>query len=826
MNGPMDMALDRADIVINWARKNSLWPFFFGLSCCFVEEATAFTARYDIARYGSEVFRGSPRQADVLIISGTMFKKVAPAALRLYEQMAGPKWVISMGSCSNSGGMYDIYSVVQGSDQILPVDIYIPGCPPRPEALFDGLMALQRKIAAGERPTRPVLHFTGGIQGGREDMLADGISKARDPRGPGYVGIPVRGVPATEPAFEGSRARLLWTPPAPALRFSPDQAYLAEALSVRFGEAVELESPSTDMPVFVAAPDRALEVLAYLKQQAVPRFARLEDLTAVDETARRNRPGHDYTMVYTLRSLDDASLVRVKVPLAQGDGGPAQAGSDNGLGCASAGRALGKTDGADSGGAGGDTPRMHSLTGLWPSAAWYEREVKDMFGVAFDGLANQRPLLLPPGWQGHPLRKGYQGRATSMPAFTRADLPALEPVDAAELLGERAALGDYVLNFGPHHYATHGVFRYVLALRGERIEAMEMDIGYHHRGVEKMGERQNWHQFIPYTDRVDYLAGVGNNLSYLSAVEKLAGVEVPERAQYIRVMLCELFRLSNHLVWLGTMVQDLGMMSPVFYTFREREIILDIVEHITGGRLHPSWFRIGGTAHDLPQGWKAMVDDFTRVFPSKIKEYESAISRNPIFLARVKGIGMLSAAQAVDWGVTGPNLRACGIEWDLRKKAPYSAYSSFDFEVPTHDGGDCLARYLVRMEEMRQSLRIIEQAAARMPEGRHIAADSRYGLPDKRDTLKDIESLIHHFVNVTRGPTLPVGEAYAVTESPRGEQGYYVVSDGGCAAYRMRLRTPGFANLQALPLMALGSRIADFVATLGSIDYILPDIDR
>lgn len=790
--GPAGLALDRADMVINWARKNSLWPFFFGLSCCFVEEATAFTSRYDIARYGSEVFRGSPRQADVLIISGTMFKKVAPAALRLYEQMAGPKWVISMGSCSNSGGMYDVYSVVQGSDQILPVDIYIPGCPPRPEALFDGLMALQRKIAAGERPARSVLHLSGGCQGGREDFLADGVNKSRDPRGPGYAGIPVRGVPATEPAFKGSRAELMWTPPAPALRFSPEQAYLAEALSVHFGPDVTLESPSTDMPVFTATPGRALEVLDYLKHQATPRFQRLEDLTAVDETARRARPGHDYTMVYTLRSLTDASLVRVKVPLAPGE----------------------------------DTPKMASLTGLWPSAAWYEREARDMFGLAFDGLANPRPLLLPPGWEGHPLRKGYQGRATRMPPFTRADLPALEPVDAAELLGERAALGDYVLNFGPHHYATHGVFRYVLALRGERIQAMEMDIGYHHRGVEKMGERQNWHQFIPYTDRVDYLAGVGNNLSYLSAVEKLAGVDVPERAQYIRVMLCELFRISNHLVWLGTMVQDLGMMSPVFYTFREREIVLDIVEHITGGRLHPSWFRIGGTAHDLPQGWKAMVMDFVKMFPAMLKEYESAIHRNPIFLARVRGIGALTLDQAVDWGVTGPNLRACGIEWDLRKKAPYAAYQSFDFEVPTQDGGDCLARYLVRFEEMRQSLSIIEQAASRMPEGRHTAADSRYGLPDKGDALKDIESLIHHFVHTTRGPTLPAGEAYAATESPRGEQGYHVISDGGVAAYRMRIRTPGFANLQALPLMALGSRIADFVAILGSIDYILPDIDR
>ena len=790
MTGALDAAFAPADAVINWARKNSLWPFFFGLSCCFVEEATAWGPRYDIARFGSEVFRGSPRQADVLIISGTMFKKVAPVALRLYEQMADPKWVISMGSCSNSGGMYDVYSVVQGSDQILPVDVYIPGCPPRPEAVFEGLMLLQKKIAAGEKPTRPVLHLPGGSEGGRRDHLVDGVSKCRDTRGPGYAGIPIRGTAATEPRFFGSRAEGMWTPPAPAISLRPDQEAVAADLLAAFGQDVALAPSAQDMPTYDVAPARIVEVLARLKRQAPTRFERLEDLTAVDETARQAPPGHEATVVYTLTSLSRPGMVRLR--------------------CALPGR-----DAA-----------IATATSVWPAANWYEREAAEMFGLRFEGHPDPRRLLTHRDWEGHPLRKDYEGRATSMPPFTEADARRLEPVDAREILGPDADAGDYLLNFGPHHYATHGILRYALAMRGERIRALGLDIGYHHRGVEKIGERQTWHQFIPYTDRVDYLSGVANNLSYVTAVETLAGIDVPPRAAYARVMLSELFRLSNHLMYFGTFLQDLGMMSPIFYALRERETVLDIIETITGGRLHPSWLRIGGLAADLPEGWKDMVDAFVRIFPARLKEYHAGVTKNPIVRARCLGVGGISAADAVDWGVTGPNLRAAGVAWDRRKALPYGAYADFDFDVPTGEGGDCFARYLVRMDEMRESLRIVEQAANRMPGGRYLSEDVRYCLPQKEEALRDIESLIHHFVNVTRGPRLPAGQAYAATEAPRGEQGYFLVSDGGCHAYRLRARTPGFANIQALPLIAKGLRIADFVAVLASYDYILPDIDR
>lgn len=790
MTGPLDAAFAPADFIINWARKNSLWPFFFGLSCCFVEEATAWGPRYDIARFGSEVFRGSPRQGDVLITSGTMFKKVAPVAIRLYEQMADPKWVISMGSCSNSGGMYDVYSVVQGTDQILPVDVYIPGCPPRPEALFEGLMLLQKKIATGERPARPVLHLPGGNEGGRRDHLVDGVSKSRDTRGPGYAGIPIRGTAATEPRFYGSRAETMWTPPAPQISLRPDQEAVAADLAAAFGPDVALTPGSQDMPTYTVAPARIIEVLAHLKHQSPTRFERLEDLTAVDETARQVPPGHDATVVYTLTSLTRPGMVRLTCLLPTRDA------------------AIG------------------TATGVWPCASWYEREAAEMFGLTFDGHPDPRRLLTHRDWAGHPLRKDYEGRATNMPPFTEEEVRRLEPVDAREILGTEADAGDYILNFGPHHYATHGVLRYALAMRGERIKAVGLDIGYHHRGVEKIGERQTWHQFIPYTDRVDYLSGVANNLSYVTAVETLAGVAVPPRAAYVRVLLSELFRLSNHLMYFGTFLQDLGMMSPIFYALREREMVLDIIETVTGGRLHPSWLRIGGLAADLPEGWKEMVDAFVKIFPGRLKEYHAGVTKNPIVRARTVGVGGISAAQAIDWGVTGPNLRAAGLAWDRRKAMPYGAYADFDFDVPTGEGGDCYARYLVRMDEMAQSLRIIEQAANNMPGGRYLSPDVRYSLPQKEEALRDIESLIHHFVNVTRGPRLPVGQAYAATEAPRGEQGYYLVSDGGCHAYRLRVRTPGFANIQALPLLAKGLRVADFVAVLASYDYILPDIDR
>ncbi|MGP8050404.1 MAG: NADH-quinone oxidoreductase subunit NuoB, partial [Desulfobaccales bacterium] len=497
------------DRLFNWSRAYSFWPLFFGLSCCFIEESVAWTPRFDISRFGTEVLRGTPRQADLLIISGTFFKKIAPVVLRLYEQMAEPKWVISMGSCANCGGMYDCYSVVQGVDQVMPVDIYIPGCPPRPEAVLQSIVLLQEKVRS-ERPSRKILHLPGGSQGTQTPILVDGLSKTRDSRGPGFYGIPPRGTEETPPRFWESRADLMWTPPPHWIDLSETDRSLAKTLSERFGDAVAQTENTSDMLTFQVAAARVGEVLRFLKTESEPRFLRLDDLTAVDESARRERQNYpDYTLNYQLLSFESASRVRLKVDLA------------------------------------GPETSVGSITDIWPAADWYEREVFDMFGIRFQGHPRLWRLLMPHDWEGHPLQKSYPDRATAMAPYTHSDAEKDQPRDAGEYMAGRLEKDEFVLNIGPVHISTHGLIRFILALRGETITALDTDIGYHHRAAEKIGERQSWHQFIPYTDRVDYLTGVANNLTYLLAVERLAGIQVPDRAQFIRVMLTEFFRLSN-----------------------------------------------------------------------------------------------------------------------------------------------------------------------------------------------------------------------------------------------------------------------------------------
>src|SRR6185437_6423809 len=347
-----------------------------------------------------------------------------------------------------------------------------------------------------------------------------------------------------------------------------------------------------------------------------------------------------------------------------------------------------------------------------------------------------------------------------------------------------------------------------------------------HRGAEKMGERQTWHTFIPYTDRIDYLAGVINNLAYLVAVEKLTGITVPPRGQVIRVMLSELFRIISHLVWYGTFAQDLGQLSPVFYTFNDRERALSIIEAICGARMHPNWFRIGGVAQDLPQGWDRMFRDFLAYLPRRLAEYDREVLRNRIFQGRTKGIGVMTTDEAVEWGATGPALRACGLAWDFRKKQPYSGYEQFEFDIPTGSRGDCFDCAQVRVEEMRQSLRIIEQCVNHMPEGPYKSDQPLATPPIKDRTMHDIETLITHFLGVTWGPVIPPGEALGAIEAAKGNNGYYLLSDGGIHSYRTRIRTPSFAHMQMLPLLCRGRMIPDLLAVLGAMDFVLADVDR
>jgi len=382
------------------------------------------------------------------------------------------------------------------------------------------------------------------------------------------------------------------------------------------------------------------------------------------------------------------------------------------------------------------------------------------------------------------------------------------------------------LNMGPQHPSTHGVLRLELQLDGETIVGCRPDIGYLHTGIEKQCEALTYHQAVTLTDRVDYLAPLSNNLCYCLAVEKLLGLEIPPRAQWMRVLLVELTRLNSHLVWLGTHAIDIGAMSVFLYCFREREEILRIFEMFSGQRMMTSYIRVGGLALDAPRGWRQRVKRFIDVFPSRVDEYESLLTNNPIWIARTKGVGSLPVEDMLDLGVTGPMLRAAGVKWDIRKSEPYSSYDQFDFEVPTRTGNDVYSRYLVRVEEMRQSARIIQQALEGMPEGPYRADAPHVVLPDREKMKTQMESLIYHFKIVTEGFRVPEGEVYQAIESPRGEVGYYIVSDGTAKPYRAHIRGPSFGNLQAVPKMVEGTLIADVIASLGSMDFVLGDTDR
>jgi NADH-quinone oxidoreductase subunit D len=382
------------------------------------------------------------------------------------------------------------------------------------------------------------------------------------------------------------------------------------------------------------------------------------------------------------------------------------------------------------------------------------------------------------------------------------------------------------LNMGPQHPSTHGVLRLQLELDGETILACQPDIGYLHTGIEKEFEVKNYQQGVTLTDRIDYLAPLSNNLCYCLAVEKLLGLEIPPLAQWTRVMLTELTRLNSHLVWLGTHAIDIGAMSVFLYCFREREDILRIFEMYSGQRMMTSYIRIGGLALEPPRGWQQRVGTFIDAFPSKVDEYEELLTNNHIWVGRTRGVGYISMEDMLDLGVTGPMLRAAGLKWDIRKSAPYSSYEKFDFEIPTRTEGDVYARYLIRIEEMRQSARIVKQALEGMPEGRWTADAPHVVLPDREKMKTQMEALIYHFKIVTEGFRVPAGEVYQTIESPRGEVGYYVVGDGTTHPYRVHVRGPSFGNLQAIPRMVEGTLIADVIAAIGSMDFVLGDSDR
>lgn len=466
-------------------------------------------------------------------------------------------------------------------------------------------------------------------------------------------------------------------------------------LHAHFGSDAFVFQPTFDsVPTLWVQRSKLIEVLRYLRQLPRP-YVLLLDLSAMDERLRTRReglPSSDFTVFYHLLSIERNSDIRIKVALNA------------------------------------DSLTLPTSIPIWPNANWYEREVWDMFGITFDGHPLLQRILLPRNWQGHPLRKDYPGRATEFDPFVLtkirqdADQEALRFNPEEWGMQRQSEDADFMfLNLGPNHPSAHGAFRVVLQLDGEEIVDCVPDIGYHHRGAEKIAERQTWHSYIPYTDRIDYLGGVMNNLPYLIALEKMAGIQVPPRAQVARVMLGEFFRITSHLLFLGTYIVDVGGMTPIFFMFTDRQKAYDVIEAITGFRMHPAWYRIGGIAQDLPRGWEKLVREFVEWLPPRLDEYEKAAMLNSILKARTINVAQYNTEQALEWGVTGPGLRATGLNYDLRKARPYSGYENFEFEVPIGHNGDAYDRGMVRLEEMRQSVRIIKQCLENMPEGPYKA---------------------------------------------------------------------------------------------------------
>ncbi|MGP1871238.1 MAG: NADH-quinone oxidoreductase subunit C/D [Arsenophonus sp.] len=541
------------------------------------------------------------------------------------------------------------------------------------------------------------------------------------------------------------------------------------------------------------------KVIEFLKKQPKP-YIMLFDLHAIDERQRMHRqnlPEADFSIFYHLISIERNRDIILKVALNEKD------------------------------------LNIPSIVSLFPNANWYEREVWDMFGIIFIGHPNLRRLLMPMTWQGHPLRKDYPARATEFDPFfltkEKIDLEmealTFKPEEWGMVIGKNNE--DFMfLNFGPNHPSSHGAFRIILQLDGEEIIDCIPDIGYHHRGAEKMGERQSWHSYIPYTDRIEYLGGCVNEMPYVLAVEKLAGIDVPDRAKTIRVMLSELFRINSHLLYISTFLQDIGAMTPVFFAFTDRQKIYDIIEAITGLRMHPAWFRIGGVADDLPRGWQKLLHGFLDWMPKRLSFYIKTALENSIFKGRSVGVAAYTTKEALEWGITGAGLRATGLDFDIRKYRPYSGYENFEFEVPVGNNGDCYDRIMLKVEELRQSLYILKQCLNNMPEGPFKADHPLTTPPPKELTLQHIETMINHFLQVSWGPVIPPNEAFQMIEATKGINSYYLISDGNTMSYRTRVRTPSFAHLQQIPDVIKGSLLSDLIVYLGSIDFVMSDVDR
>ncbi len=582
---------------------------------------------------------------------------------------------------------------------------------------------------------------------------------------------------------------------------------LLETLKTKFPEAVlsvHEDQARGDLSVRVAA-SRILEVARFLHDDPSAAFDHITDVCSADYPEDPER----FEVIYHFLSLPHGRRIKVKARVLE------------------------------------DDPAIDSVTSIWQGANFMEREVYDLMGIRFKGHPDLRRILMPEDYdEGYPLRKDFptegRGWRSRFEFIPRLDEPPVEEVrgefteaQKRPFLAEEGAAApsshrteELLLNMGPQHPSTHGVLRVVLELDGERIVKATPDLGYLHRGVEKLSEGLFYMQIIPHTDRLDYVCSMTNNYAYVRAVEKLLGLQVTERAEYIRTIVAEMQRIIGHLFWLGTQALDIGAMTVFFWTFREREVLLDMFERLCGARLTLNYYRIGGVDSDFTPELVQRLKEFLNAFPARMQEYNDLLQSNRIWVARTKNVAVISAEDAISFGLTGPVLRGSGIAYDVRKLEPYGAYNKVEWEVPVGKNGDTYDRYWVRMEEMRQSARIIRQCLDQLPEGPIMADVPQVIPPPKPMVMRDMESLIHHFIIFTQGFKPPKGETYCATEAPKGELGFFIISDGSPRPYRLKIRAPSFVHMGAFDHMARGYLISDIITIFGTYDIVMGECDR
>jgi NADH-quinone oxidoreductase subunit C/D len=587
-----------------------------------------------------------------------------------------------------------------------------------------------------------------------------------------------------------------YTGPAPTNRqpYVPVEAALMDArgaeILAKVASPAMTQELGEDMPTFLVERARIVDVLRALHDHADLRFTLPLDLFGADYPNRPRESGGRFDVIYQLYSLQNNERVRLKVRAAEGESVP-------------------------------------TSVGVFQGYDWYEREVWDMYGITFEGHPNLRRILTHEMFEGHPLRKDYDPAQRWL--LTEQGVAVIKPKIAPEF-DQAVEDSDYervTLNLGPSHPATHGTLRIVVTLDGEKIIGAESEIGYLHRCFEKMSETHTYQQVIPFTDRLNYCSAVINNVGYCMAVEKMLGIKAPERADHVRLMLSEFYRISDHIICIGTNLVDMGALTNFWYLFQPREEIIALAESCSGARLLPSYLRIGGLAIDVPTDFLSNSQRIVNMLPRFIDEVEALVMKNRIFRDRVDGVGVISQADAINYGFTGPCLRATGVPFDVRKASPYLGYDTYDWDVPVADGGDTYARFLVRFEEMRQSLRILQQAIDRgLPPGPVMVDNPYVALPPKEKVYNEMESLIYHFKLIMHGIQPPVGETYFQVEGGNGEVGFYLVSDGTKQPYRVRARPPCFPIFEAFSKMIIGQSIPDAIAALGSLNIIAGELDH